>query len=171
MEKKYLEIHWVFAIEIALAMLLGLLWLCAFYWTMDAVPEFSKTMGPSFVAAETPTDDAPYSLQPFLIDRSQTSNLVLQASLNNTDLSVFNVEDMLKTDFVEYDTYYSVAGIWCDDPVRNLCHNAGALLARYIVDLSEKCLSVPSFDCLIARVFVVRCTCLAAQALMQLSRW
>lgn len=175
MNDRKFEFHWMFVIEIALVMLLG--WFFAFCWTrgptMDAKPEASKPVVElCVVTPEQPTEVASCSLPTFQIDRSQTSNLVLQSACNNIDLSVFNIEEMLKNDFTEYnDTYYSVATFGCDDIVGNLCHNAGEVLAKYIVELSERYLSSPGFDCLIARVFVVHCTCLVTRALLHLSWW
>lgn len=64
------------------------------------------------------------------------TNYVQQAAEQNTDLTVFNVEEMLKTDFVDYnDTYYGLATFWTDDIVGNLFHNIGQLIGKWLTEL------------------------------------
>lgn len=64
------------------------------------------------------------------------TNYVQQAAEQNTDLTVFNVEEMLKTDFVDYnDTYYGLSAFWSDDIVGNLFHNIGQLIGKWLTEL------------------------------------
>ncbi len=132
-------------------------------WLVIMVCCYESCLEPPYLSA--PSHTAPLCLAP--CPANFVPSLVSQAAENNTDLTVFNIEELLSMP-VRDDSYYGLVTFGSDDIIGDLSRNLAILLARHTFELSKAGLLSPNTsDVIVVRVLTVWLFCYGVRSLAE----